>query len=237
MPVCASTRRDQKMHVPGKCWTSEERTCCRTFWKYKQGLWWSKQEIGLMTKVYSWLIQPDLAGLLLQKQRRQILWYPASWWSGTGVSPLDGKWDIHIEFHSFLKKTKLSKVLFIISDWPVRDYRNFYPRKIEWHCSIEKIISNWAESFHKNFDWHFEYFLVKWAWPWEFLTTELPIFIRQDWQRESFRKWTTYPRIFHLCQVYLINMLLDKIFQKFGHNRKYPWIHNGQNRYLWKRRE
>lgn len=63
----------------------------------------------------------------------KFLWYPASWWSGTGVSPLDGKWDIHIGFHIFLKKTKLSKVLLIISDWPVRDHRNFYRRKIEWH--------------------------------------------------------------------------------------------------------
>jgi len=234
MPVCASTRQDQKMHVPGKCWTSEERTCCTTFWKYKQGLWWSKQEIGLMTKVYSLLIQPDLAGLLLQNKGDKFLWYPASWWYGTGVGALDGKWDIHIGFHSNPKKTKLSKVLFTISDWPVRDHYSIFSNTVrsrnlfltELNNSI-KILTNILNT----------YFFVKWDWPWEFLKTEQPIFIRQDWQRETFRKWTTYPRIFHLYQVHLINMLLDKIFQKFGHNGKHPWIHNGQNQYLWKRRE
>ena len=30
------------------------------------------------------------------------------------------------------------------------------------------------------------------------------------------------PELFHLYQVHFINMLLHKIFQKFGYNGKYP---------------
>ena len=46
---------------------------------------------------------------------------------------------------------------------------------------------------------------MKWDWPWEFLTTEQPIFIRQDWQRETWetRKWTTLIPEFFTCTKFI----------------------------------